>query len=131
MSFYTSFAIIGYGTAGALYAEEILSHNDQGYKLRILTRSADKPAFKELKKHGVSIIRVDYSSEDSIRSALEGADIVLSALRDDGLEIQDTVIRAAKAAGIKLYVPSEYGRDTIGFTEKCLFPYYSHSSQLK
>ena len=79
----------------------------------------DKPELKALSSKGVDVISVDYSSQQSIIDALKGTEVVLSGLRDDGLDIQTNVIRAAKDAGVKLFVPSEYGRNTLGNTSEC------------
>lgn len=83
----------------------------------------DKPELKALVIEGVSVIPVDYSSQESIAKALESVEVVFSALRDDGLDIQTKVIRAAKDADIKLFVPSEYGRNTIGEKSDCASPF--------
>ena len=79
----------------------------------------EKPELKALSSKGVDVISVDYSSQQSIIDALKGTEVVLSTLRDDGLDIQANVIRAAKDAGVKLFVPSEYGRNTFGDTSEC------------
>ncbi|KAF8590773.1 NAD-P-binding protein [Ramaria rubella] len=124
MSSYKSFAIVGFGVLGALFVDEFLkNHTDQGYKLRVLTRSTKdnlKPELQALSSKGVDVISVDYSSKKSITDALKGSDVVLSALRDDGLDIQNSVVYAAKAAEVKLFVPSEYGANTIGNTSEYL-----------
>jgi uncharacterized protein YbjT (DUF2867 family) len=74
---------------------------------------------KELVSKGVDVIPVDYSSMPSIVNALKGVDVVFSVLRDDGLHVQPNVIRAAKDANVKLFVPSEYGRGTLGDKSEC------------
>ena len=144
MSSYTSFAVVGFGVVGSLLATEFVeSKNANKYKLRVLTRSVsphgpsnslhnnsltifetmltqtDKLELKALSSKGVDIIPVDYSSQESIAKALEGAEVVFSALRDDGLDIQTNVVRASKDADVKLFVPSEYGRNTIGDKSDC------------
>lgn len=90
----------------------------------------DKPELKALTSKGVEVIAVDYSSHQSITNALKDVDVVFSALRDDGLDIQINVIRAAKDAGVKLFVPSEYGRNTLGNTSECAFINESDSALL-
>ncbi|KAF8530798.1 NAD-P-binding protein [Gautieria morchelliformis] len=128
MSPYNSFAIVGFGQVGSLLAKEFLQSQSES-SLRILTRSSwvwktqkDKPELKALSSKGVDVISVDYSSVPSIFNALKGVDVVFSALRDDGLHIQPNVIRAAKEANVKLYVPSEYGRNTLGDKSEYLKP---------
>jgi len=90
---------------------------------------SSKPEIQEAAANGAEVAVVHYASQPSLISALKGVDVVLSTLRDDGLEIQRDVVRAAKAAGVKLFVPSEYGRNTLGITVPCtsfiLFPLVS------
>ena len=43
---------------------------------------------------------------------LAGLDIVVSAVGTPGLAAQPSVIKAAKAAGVRRFVPSEFGMDT-------------------
>lgn len=50
---------------------------------------------------------------------MTGVDVVISTLRDDGLDLQKDVVRAAKVAGVKLFVPSEFGKNTLGETSDC------------
>jgi NmrA-like family len=89
----------------------------------------DKPELKALSAKGVNVIPVDYSSQESIVNALKGVDVVFSVLRDDGLDIQTNVIRAAKDANVKLFVPSEYGRNTFGDKSECTFIPECHGSR--
>ncbi|KIJ30354.1 hypothetical protein M422DRAFT_268113 [Sphaerobolus stellatus SS14] len=84
-----------------------------------------KPELQEAASQGAELAAVDYDSQTSLINALQGVDVVLSALRDGGLEeVQLNLARAAKAAGVKLFVPSEYGRNILGITEPCkeIFP---------
>ena len=56
----------------------------------------------------------DYSHK-SLVEVLTGQDAVVSAVGPLGTEIQKTVIDAAIAAGVRRFVPSEYGYDTINW----------------
>lgn len=60
---------------------------------------------------------VDYSSEDDLAAALEGVQVVISALNGAGFAAQPTLAKAAKRAGAKLFVPSEFGNDTRALTD--------------
>ncbi|KAF8531391.1 NAD-P-binding protein [Gautieria morchelliformis] len=115
MSSYRSFAIVGFGTSGSLLANEFLqSQKNDKSSVRVLTRSVSHfLSLKALASKGIDVFPVDYSSLESITNALKGVDVVFSVLRDDGLDIQTNVIRAAKDANVKLFVPSEYGRNTL------------------
>ena len=51
---------------------------------------------------------VDYSDQSTILPALEGVEVVITALAHDALDKQKDIIKAAKIAGVRLFVTSEY-----------------------
>ncbi|KZT55911.1 NAD(P)-binding protein [Calocera cornea HHB12733] len=117
MSGYKNFAVAGAGTIGLPIVEELLKAKAAGTvaKVVVLTRSATgKDALAE---KGAEPIVVDYDSPTSLQSALKGIDIVISTLNVFGLDAQSQLADAAKAAGVKLFVPSEFGGDTVNFPE--------------
>lgn len=57
----------------------------------------------------VKIKVVDYSSKDSVASALSGIDAVVSALPIRSVPLQNDIIDAAVEAGVKFFIPSEFG----------------------
>ena len=62
----------------------------------------------------VKYIQTDYS-QSSLLAAFKGQDAVISTVSSvvpGALELQKTLINAAVAAGVKIFVPSEYGVDT-------------------
>lgn len=63
---------------------------------------------------GVKITTVDYGSAESLKNATTGADVVISTLNHDpaALQAQYLLAEQAKAAGVKLFVPSEFGDAT-------------------
>ena len=63
------------------------------------------------------MIEVDYFSEESIKNALTGLDVVISTVAIAALDIQGKIAAAAKNAEVKLFVPSEFGNITEGDTE--------------
>ncbi len=56
-----------------------------------------------------NVIQVDYSNDESIKHALTGVDVVISTVSMAALGIQGKIAAAAKEAGVKLFVPSEFG----------------------
>ncbi|KAH8914488.1 NAD(P)-binding protein [Atractiella rhizophila] len=76
-------------------------------RIYVLTRQ-DNP---DVPSHpNISIVKVDYSSPDTIAASLQGKGIeVLVSTIGGNLLAQEPLVKAAKKAGIKLYVPSEYG----------------------
>jgi hypothetical protein len=68
---------------------------------------------------GAQIVKGDVSAPDTLPAALKGVDLVISTLSGEGLfggsgEIE--LARAAKAAGVKRFVPSSFGIDLFDFS---------------
>lgn len=63
----------------------------------------------EYKASGAKIAVVDYGSAESLKNAVTGADVVISTLTIQALQAQNLLAEQAKAAGVKLFVPSEFG----------------------
>ena len=55
------------------------------------------------------MIPVDYSDKQSIKDALDGVDVVICTIANPALGMQVGIAQAAKEAGVKLFVPSEFG----------------------
>ena len=63
------------------------------------------------------LVPVDYSDKQSIKSALSGIDVVISTISSVAIGSQVGIAEAAKEAGVKLFIPSEFGGPTEGVTE--------------
>jgi uncharacterized protein YbjT (DUF2867 family) len=63
------------------------------------------------------VIPVDYSDKKSVKAALAGVDVVICTIAGAALGMQVGIAQAAKEAGVKLFVPSEFGGVTAGETE--------------
>lgn len=59
--------------------------------------------------HPVKVIEVDYESVESLTSAVRGQDVVICTLAHIGPEIQERLVEASVAAGVKRFVPGEFG----------------------
>ena len=77
------------------------------------------------------MIPVDYSDPESIKNALSGVDVVVSTISGEALDVQGKIAEAAKEAGVKLFVPSEFGGVTEGETEGLFGQKASILDQLK
>lgn len=66
------------------------------------------------------MIPVDYSDKESIKGALAGIDVVISTIASVALGLQPGIAEAAKEAGVKLFIPSEFGVPAEGATEGVL-----------
>ncbi|KAJ1301054.1 hypothetical protein OPQ81_003472 [Rhizoctonia solani] len=96
------------GYTGQIFAKELLK---QGLELRILARdeSIGSAALQEFMTNGASIHAISYDDEASLVKALQGADVLISTVSGAALvSAQIPLIKAAKRAQVKLFVPSEY-----------------------
>jgi uncharacterized protein YbjT (DUF2867 family) len=106
------------GGLGNKIASAIL---DKGaMNVKALVRAGSQNKIVPLSDRGVTIAEGDLSNRDSLLKACEGVDIVVSAVRGgrsetDEKEIvllgQQKLIEAAKAQGVKRFVPSDYAYD--------------------
>ncbi|KAL7414113.1 hypothetical protein BDY24DRAFT_387670 [Mrakia frigida] len=96
------------GGIGLFFAKAL---RKEGVEVKMLTRasSIESPAVHELAALGIPIVEVDYDSPSSLASALSGVDVVISGLAGGGFAAQIPLAQAAKEAGVKLFVPSEFG----------------------
>ncbi|ETK78409.1 hypothetical protein F441_07222 [Phytophthora nicotianae CJ01A1] len=108
MSVYTKFAIIGAGGVGGTVADELLNKGD-AVSVAILTRDASKPELQAFKARGATLHQVSYEDEDAVKKALSGSEVAISTVSPFNMAVQKAIIPAAKAAGIQLFVPAEYG----------------------
>jgi len=113
MSTYKTFAVAGAGNVGKFIIEELVKLKAVGKvsSVEVLTRSPDDPKLKEL---GVTGLKVDYEDPPSLQAALQGKDVVISTLGRPAFHFQELLGQAAKAAGVKLFIPSEFGNPTEG-----------------
>ncbi|TFK33122.1 hypothetical protein BDQ12DRAFT_615860 [Crucibulum laeve] len=93
---------LGYSIAKALVANSKLS-------VTLFTRSSEvNPLLEPLIKGGATIKQVDYTSIDTLTSALRGIHTVISTIFPADLTPTRNLLKAAIAAGVKRFVPSEF-----------------------
>lgn len=95
----------GSGRLGPAILDQLLQHN---LDVTVLTRQESTATFPASAK----VERVDYSSKESLVAALQGQDAVVSAIATTALEKQLLLIDAAVEAGVRRFIPSEFGSDT-------------------
>ena len=78
------------------------------FDVTIITREGSSSTFPS----GVKVVPVDYSSLESLTNAFRGQDAVVSTLAMVAMDTQTRMIDAAIAAGVKRFLPSEFGSDT-------------------
>lgn len=86
---------------------EQLSKN--GFEVTVLSRDPSSLSGLPI---GVSTSRVDYTSIDSLASALQNQDAVVATLGGAGILGQKVIIDACIKAGVKRYIPSDWGSIT-------------------
>ncbi|KAK6086030.1 oxidoreductase [Seiridium cupressi] len=95
----------GSGRLGPDILDQLLQHN---FDVTVLTRHDSAATFPASAK----VKSVDYSSKESLISALQGQDAVVSVIAAPALDKQFPLIDAAVEAGVRRFIPSEYGSDT-------------------
>ncbi|KAG6617002.1 Isoflavone reductase P3 [Phytophthora cinnamomi] len=108
MSVYTKFAIIGAGGVGGTVADELLKKGE-AVSVTILTRDESKPELQAFKARGATLVQVSYDDEAAVKKALTGSEVAVSTVSPYHMGVQKAIVPAAKAAGIQLFVPAEYG----------------------
>jgi nucleoside-diphosphate-sugar epimerase len=97
-------AIIGAsGNLGTPVLNTLLNHSP--FDITVVSRQESDRTFPP----NVKVIKADYSSQESLTNALKGQDVVLSLVGGAALGDQKKLIDAAIAAGVKRFLPSEYG----------------------
>lgn len=95
------------GNLGPAVLEQLLI---AGFDVTVLTRQDSAQDFDSR----VRVEKVNYESLDSLKKALTGQEVVISTLNVGVVPraVHLRLIDAAVAAGVKRFVPSEYGCDT-------------------
>ena len=78
----------------------------------ILTRQGSTSTSTLPQSPLITVKEVDYKSIDFLKAALQGIDVVISTLAAVGLGDQLNLVNAAFDAGVKRFIPSEFGSDT-------------------
>ncbi|KUJ07161.1 NAD(P)-binding protein [Mollisia scopiformis] len=98
------------GASGALGPHVLKGLIDTKFQVKILTRSKKPGEFDACP--GVEVAEVDFTSVESLTAALKGIDAVVSTVAGTAIKYQTVLIDAAAAAGVKRFIPSEYGSVT-------------------
>ncbi|KAI0250538.1 NAD-P-binding protein [Lactifluus subvellereus] len=109
MSGYKNFAVVGAGATGSFLVRQLLKDKAAGTlnEVIVLTRQTTFDG-------DARVIPVDYSNKQSIKDALAGVDVIISTISSAALGVQAAIAEAAKEAGVKLFVPSEFGVSSEG-----------------
>ncbi|KAK3346614.1 hypothetical protein B0T25DRAFT_520994 [Lasiosphaeria hispida] len=98
----------GSGNLGPAIVTELLS---AGFSVTGVTREGSTNSTPKY-PDGLPVQRVDYGSFDALKTVFDGQDAVVSVVGFPGLAGQKLAIDAAIAAGVKRFIPSEFGVNT-------------------
>lgn len=96
------------GTIGRPILKRLLESNHFD-EVRVLTRADSQNEFPP----GAIVKKVDYNSTSSLEDALRGVDGLVSAMAFEVIDMQEKLVDAAVAAGVRRMIPAEYGNDTL------------------
>ncbi|KFX93508.1 hypothetical protein V490_04806 [Pseudogymnoascus sp. VKM F-3557] len=113
----------GTGTVGSHVIKALIETN---FEVTVLTRSKQPTLDRSI----ANTIEVDYNSVESLTSALNGQDAVVSTVGNFGIEGQKTLIDAAIAAGVKRFIPSEFSSCSLHPDVQSL-PFYSSLAAIR
>ncbi|VDC05070.1 unnamed protein product [Peniophora sp. CBMAI 1063] len=118
---FKNFAVVGAGLLGGPITEELLKLRSNGAigKVVLLTRPQSASKYESFAAQGATIVPVtDYHSTPEVSKALAGIDVVISTVGHAALfDVQVPIAKAAKEAGVQLFVPSEFASPTDNATE--------------
>ncbi|EIN04827.1 NAD(P)-binding protein, partial [Punctularia strigosozonata HHB-11173 SS5] len=92
------------GNIGPAVLEQLLLAK---FDVTVLSRSNNPSGLPA----GVTVHKVDYESVESLTAALQGIDAVVSTVASSVLAVQTKIVDAAVAAGVRRFLPSEFGHD--------------------
>ncbi|UKZ75709.1 hypothetical protein TrVFT333_003401 [Trichoderma virens FT-333] len=101
------------GATGDLGVPIVHALLEAGYYVTALTRKGSSNTSKLPASSNLSIAEVDYSSVQSVESALRDHAVVVSTLTSTSVNSQNPLIDGAIAAGVTRFIPSEFGSDVI------------------
>ncbi|KAF5020053.1 hypothetical protein F66182_7934 [Fusarium sp. NRRL 66182] len=96
------------GATGSSIVKGLLQSTKASYEITALIRpsSIDKPAVEHLKQEGVKVVAADLEGpQDQLVKALQGQDVVVSAIYFANIPSEKHLANAAKAAGVGRFVP--------------------------
>lgn len=91
------------GSLGSVVLAKLQASNL--FNIQVLRRTGSSSTYSP----DVKVLDADFSSVESLTNALKSQDAVVAALGATGVEAQFTLIDASIAAGVKRFIPSEFG----------------------
>ncbi|OAA36000.1 nmrA-like family protein [Beauveria brongniartii RCEF 3172] len=104
MATITTVAIIG---ANGNLGQAVLPSISASFEVTVITREESTSVFPP----NVKVVKTKYT-EDKLAKALHGQDAVLCLIDAGALQAENLIINAAASAGVKWFIPSEFGHNT-------------------
>jgi len=123
MSDIKNVALIGAG--GNLGPSILQEFINSPFKVTVLSRQSSTSIFPS----SVTVIKTDYSAS-SLASAFKNQDVVISIVGNEGFADQTRIIDAAIDAGVKRFIPSEFGSDTKNDAVRAIVPVFNGKKQV-
>lgn len=100
------------GATGNLGAPVLKALLDSNLSVTVLSRSGGNSS--KLTPHpNLTIKEVNFNSAQSMIPVLDGVEVVVSCLATLAIGSQNPLIDAAEAAGVKRFIPAEFGMDSL------------------
>jgi uncharacterized protein YbjT (DUF2867 family) len=100
---------------------------DPHFEVSILSRHSSKSTFPpHIPVHRVS----DNYDETELVKVFTGQDAIICTIATEAIHQQKPLINAAVKAGVRHFVPSEFGHDTRNDQAAELFPFYAAKRQI-
>ncbi|KAL1854424.1 hypothetical protein Daus18300_011443 [Diaporthe australafricana] len=113
--------VVVVGASGNVGRSTLKALSEDGFQVTGLSRHPPVDSIPA----DVEFINSDYSAS-SFLTAFKGQDAVISTLSSTGpgaLDLHKSLIDAAIAAGVKTFIPSEYGVDTLDRSSPDFIPF--------
>ncbi|CAD0089019.1 unnamed protein product [Aureobasidium vineae] len=107
------------GATGNLGPHIVNELVNQGFEVTVLTASGNASGLPS----AIKVTKIDFSSQDSLVSALCGQEAFISAIPKH--EDQPALIDAAIAAGVQRFIPSEFGSNIVGNEDVRALPVFA------
>ncbi|KAL1705266.1 hypothetical protein EV121DRAFT_203871 [Schizophyllum commune] len=87
--------------------------NSDAFRVTAVVRDLTKPTAVKVAGWGATLVKADLEdvSQERLQEILQGADIVISTVPPPLLETQTKIVDAAKAVGVKRFVPDDFGTE--------------------
>ena len=112
------------GSLGSVVFKQLV--NSGKYNVRVLRRLGSQSKYPP----GTDVADVDFESVDSLKAALAGQDAVVATLATESIGAQKTLIDASIAAGVKRFLPSDFGSNLDNPKTRAL-PVYTQKVQIQ